>query len=91
MQADRLTNRLTRGCPGQNTTGTAKKGKLEHNNYYNVIMQQLFELTKEKNNGTNRLVSVNNLRAPYTDLLCKQYVMSGIEQKRKITIKVIAT
>ena len=85
-------DRLTRGCTGRNTVGRVNKGKveLEYNDYYNIIIDRLSELTKKNHAGTNRLISADNLNTASKELLCKECVVTGVEEDRKNTIDVIA-
>jgi len=85
-------DRLTRGCTGRNTVGRVKKGKveLEYNDYYNIIIHRLSELTKKDQAGANRLISLDNLNTASKELLCKECVVTAVEEDRKNTIDVIA-
>ena len=58
---------------------------LEHNDYYNIIMNRISEYITIKHTGTNRLISVDDLHYASDEMLCKECVVR--EMKKKVILQ----
>lgn len=79
-----------RGSTGRKSIGLVTKINvlLEHNSYYNSIINCIDEGTKNKCSGINCLISIDNLHTVSEELLCKSCVKDAIIREHEKTIEI---